>query len=126
MPEPNKFPPQGWQPNQSFAEAILQAARKEVKWYEWRKKLAVIRCLNQADFRFVLESQVTDMLLRAGNIPPSSTVLVSYGDGLCVWNGEWLRELLDIILEYAPQIIELIMTIISLFAAGVTTETPEG
>lgn len=117
MPEQEQFPPQGWTPNESFAEAMLVVARKELKWYEWRKKFAVLRVLNQAEYRFTLEAQVTDLLLKAGAIPPTGEQLTDYGGGLAIWDGEWLREFLDILIEYAPKIIEIVIMIISLFAA---------
>ena len=114
---PDKFPPEGWSPTESFGEAILTMARKELKWFEWRKKFAVAKCLRDPDFRFVLEAQVTDMALRAGAIPPQGDQVVSYGD-YQVFVGNWLTDLLEWVLLNAPAIIELIMTIISLFNAG--------
>jgi len=109
-----QFPPDGFKPNESLPEALIRAARDELKWWQWRRRRAVITALSQLDYRFVLEAELTDMALRAGAIPPSATFDVVGGTKIFV--GAW-TDLFDWIIENWPAIMEMILSIISLFAA---------
>ena len=111
-----QFPPEGWEPNQSLPEALIKAARNELPWWQWRKRRAVLTALNQLDYRFVLEAELTDMAMRVGAIPPEGDMYKTYG-GVPIFVGAW-TDIFDWIINNWPAIMEMIMQIISLFAAG--------
>jgi hypothetical protein len=116
-----QFPPEGWTPNQTLPEVLIRAARKEIPWWAWRKKRAVLKVLNSNDFRFVLEAELTDIAMRSGQLPPTGTI-AEYGN-VPIFVGAW-TDLFDWILTNWPAIMEMIMQIINLFAGGkISAET---
>lgn len=112
--EGQQFPPDGFVPNETLVDALIDAARRELRWWQWRKKRAVVRALSQMDYRYILEAELTDMAFRAGALPPEAS-FETVG-GLRIYGGPW-TDLFDWIIQNWPAIMEMILSIISLFAS---------
>jgi len=95
--------------NPTFMRALRRAMWKERTGLLHR--IRILRAMQDPLIRQEVETAVTRMALDAGAIPPESTDVTAEG----IYVGNWLTDLLEWILENAPAIIELVITIIGLF-----------
>ena len=122
--EGEQYPPVDFNPNASLAEVLIDVARRELKWWQFRKKRALALVLSEADFRFELEAQLTYKAMRAGALPPENQIGATYDSfyngQVVIYGGVW-TDFFDWIIQNWPAIMEMILSIISLFASGQIT-----
>lgn len=114
-------PPSDWKPNESLREGIEKVASRELGRLELLKRIKVAKALYIPRYRFALEAILTDMALSEGTIAPTAEnvkVFSVEGEQIPIFVGNWITDLLDWLIANGPAIIELIMTIVSLFASG--------